>query len=74
MLYGHEMRAVYRCNDPYLMVGSDLSGVEARLLGHFTSYFDQGVMAQELVAGDIHSKNAKLIGKDRNTAKTFFYA
>lgn len=68
------MRAVYRCNDPYLMVGSDLSGVEARLLGHFTSFFDDFEMARELLDGDIHTKNAKLIGKDRNTAKTFFYA
>lgn len=56
------------------MIGSDLSGVEARLLGHFTSFFDEGEMAKELLAGDIHSKNAALIGKDRNTAKTFFYA
>lgn len=56
------------------MMGSDLSGVEARLLGHFTSFFDDGDMAKELLEGDIHSKNAELIGKDRNTAKTFFYA
>lgn len=68
------MRQVYCCHLPYLMIGSDLSGVEARLLGHFTSFFDEGEMAKELLAGDIHSKNAALIGKDRNTAKTFFYA
>ena len=31
-------------------------------------------MAKELLDGDIHSKNAELIGKDRNTAKVFFYS
>lgn len=72
--YGCEMRQIYCCIYPYFMMGSDLSGVEARLLGHFTSFFDDGEMARELLNGDIHSKNAKLIGKDRNTAKTFFYA
>lgn len=68
------MRQVYCCYYPYYMMGSDLKGVEARLLGHLTSIFDNGEMAKELLSGDIHSKNAKLIGKDRSTAKTFFYA
>jgi DNA polymerase I len=74
VIYGAEMRTAYCCHPPYYMVGSDLSGVEARLLGHFTSFFDGGEMARELLDGDIHSKNAELIKRDRNTAKTFFYA
>lgn len=74
VLYGCEMRQVFYCIPPYLMVGSDLSGIEARLIGHFTSFFDDGEMAKDLLEGDVHSKNAKIIGKDRNTAKTFFYA
>lgn len=74
VLYGCEMRGIYVCYPPYVMMGSDLSGIEARLLGYFTSFFDDGLMARELLDGDIHSKNAGLIGKDRDTAKTFFYA
>lgn len=74
VLYGCELRSLFHCIDPYRLVGSDLSAIEARLLGHFTSFFDGGEMAKELLEGDIHSKNAVLIGKDRNTAKTFFYA
>lgn len=72
--YGPEIRSCFCVKHPYKMIGSDLSGIEARLIGHFTSFFDGGEMARELLAGDIHTKNARLIGKDRNTAKTFFYA
>lgn len=73
-IYGEELREIFRVYEPYVMCGADLAAIEARLIGHYTYYFDQGVMAKELLEGDIHTKNAKLIGKDRNTAKTFFYA
>ena len=56
------------------MWGSDLSGIEARLLGHFTYSFDGGDMARELLAGDIHTKTAVAMGISRNTAKTIRYA
>ena len=56
------------------MWGSDLSGIEARLLGHFTYSFDGGEMARELLAGDIHTKTAIAMGISRNTAKTIRYA
>lgn len=72
--YGCDIRSLFCVKPPYRMVGSDLKGIEARLIGHFTHLFDGGVMSKELLAGDIHTKNANLIGKDRNTAKTFFYA
>lgn len=74
VIFGCEMREIFCVLPPYVMVGSDLSGIEARLIGHYTSLFDGGIMAQELLAGDIHTKNAALIKKDRDTAKTFFYA
>lgn len=73
-IYGEELREIFRVYDPYVMCGSDLAAIEARLIGHYTHYFDAGIMAKELLEGDIHTKNAKLIGKDRNTAKIFFYA
>jgi DNA polymerase-1 len=74
VLYGCELRSVFYCPEPYKMIGSDLSAIEARLLAHFTSLFDGGEMAKEILEGDIHTKNAELIGKDRNTAKVFFYS
>lgn len=72
--YGPEIRSIFICREPYIMCGSDLSGIEARLLGHFTTQFDGGEMARLLLAGDIHSKTAKEMGIDRNTAKTIRYA
>ena len=72
--YGIELRSVFICKDPYEMWGSDLSGIEARLLGHFTYSFDGGEMARELLAGDIHTKTAVAMGISRNTAKTIRYA
>ena len=68
------MRQVYCCKPPYFMVGSDLSGIEARMLGHFTTPFDGGAMATQLLQGDIHTETANKMGIDRNKAKTIRYA
>lgn len=67
------MRQVYCCIPPYYMVGSDLSGIEARMLGHFASYFDGGEMSEILLKGDIHQTTADAMGISRNTAKTIRY-
>lgn len=56
------------------MWGSDLSGIEARLLGHYTYSFDGGEMAHLLLEGDVHTKTAVAMGISRNTAKTLRYA
>lgn len=74
VIYGCQMREVYCVLEPYRLVGSDLSGVEARMLGHFTSFFDGGSLAKEILEGDIHTKTAEVMGVDRNTAKTIRYA
>lgn len=74
VVYGYEMREVFCCKPPYLMVGSDLKGIEARLLGHYTIPYDNGVMAYDLLNGDIHTETKLILGCDRDTAKTFRYA
>ena len=39
-----------------VMVGADLEGLELRALGHYLSPFDEGVFADVVINGDIHSR------------------
>jgi hypothetical protein len=60
---GKEVRSLFRAQRPgYVLVGYDASGLEARVEGHFTSYYPGGKeYAQELIEGDIHTKTALLV-------------
>ena len=72
--YGKECRSLWTVSDTtkYKLVGTDASGLELRCLAHYlndTNYTD------EILNGDIHTKNMELAGiKDRDQAKTFIYA
>ena len=72
--YGKECRGLWTISNPinYKLVGTDASGLELRCLAHYlndTNYTD------EILNGDIHTKNMELAGiKDRDQAKTFIYA
>jgi DNA polymerase-1 len=72
--YGKECRGLWTVSDTtkYKLVGTDASGLELRCLAHYlndTNYTD------EILNGDIHTKNMELAGiKDRDQAKTFIYA
>ena len=72
--YGKDCRNLWTVSDPvrYKLVGTDASGLELRCLAHYlkdTTYTD------EILNGDIHTKNMELAGiKDRDQAKTFIYA
>jgi DNA polymerase-1 len=72
--YGEQIRAmfgVHPCKGRQFM-GSDLAGIEARLLAH---YMNDDDFTQEVLNGDIHSKNQQAAGlPTRDDAKTFFYA
>ena len=89
IVYGREMRDLFTVPEGHYMVGHDASGIEARVMGHYTTPIDGGKFASEILTGDIHSKNAKaffprqLKGKERgdegfeayrDLAKTLFYA
>lgn len=75
ILYGKEMRSLFRCIPPYKMVGCDLAAIENRVLCHFVSQFDGGAYWKHLNSvEDSHQYNADLLGCSRNTAKTFLYA
>lgn len=69
--------------DGYVIVGCDASGLEARCLGNGTFKYDNGELANELINGDIHTKNQKLIqtvapladgDEGREKSKTALYA
>ena len=57
----------------YVLVGSDLSGLELRCLAHFLN--DGGDYAKEVIDGDVHTANMAAAGlATRDQAKTFIYA
>jgi len=69
--YGKECRELFCVEKGNVLVGADLSGVELRCLAHFMQDDD---WTEELLNGDIHTKNAKAAGIDRPKAKTMVYA
>ncbi len=76
----HEYRALFEARPGYVLVGIDADGLEARCLAHYLTPYDNGAFAKSVLEGrkedgtDIHSINAKALGVDRDSAKTWFYA
>ena len=70
--YGKECRELFGVEEGYKLVGADLSGIEMRVLAEMLP--DDGKLANELLEGDIHQKNADDLGISRSDAKTFQYA
>jgi DNA polymerase-1 len=69
--YGNEIRSMFKASDGYKIVGSDLAGIEARLLAH---YMNDANYTNEVLNGDIHTANQEAAGlPTRDAAKTFFY-
>ena len=70
--YGIECRSCWIVPKGYKLVGIDASGLELRMLAH---YMKDKEFTNEIIYGDIHSRNQKIAGlKSRNQAKTFIYA
>lgn len=78
--WGWECRDCFVAAEGYELVGSDLSGIEARMLAHFLYPFDRGKFMDKLLGGDIHQDNAnamaEVFGFDvgRSDVKSPFYA
>jgi hypothetical protein len=73
--WGFECRSLFYTTSPFVMMGSDLSGIELRCLAHYMAEFDNGEYAKELLEGDIHTVNMNAAGlESRDQAKTFIYA
>lgn len=72
VIFGKQMRSLFRAKKGYKMVGHDASGLELRTLAH---YINDEAFTAELLDGDMHSKNQKDAGlPTRDDAKTFIYA
>lgn len=70
--YGKECRECWIVSKGYKLVGIDASGLELRMLAH---EMNDKEYVNEILNGDIHTVNQKLIGlESRNQAKTWFYA
>jgi len=70
-LYGKEIRGLFYAGEGRVQVGSDLAGIEARMLAHFMGDDDY---TEQVVNGDIHTTNQLAAGlPTRDAAKTFFY-
>jgi len=72
--YGEQCRSFFTVLPGFKQVGADLSGLELRCLAHFMARWDGGEYGDELLNGDIHTKNQLAAGlPTRDNAKTFIY-
>lgn len=77
--YGKECRQLFTCDPGYVLIGSDASGLELRVLSHYLFPFDGGRYARIVTEGrsedgtDIHTLNAESVGITRDEAKTLIY-
>lgn len=78
---GEEVRSLFTVPDGCILIGSDLSGIEARLMAHLSIIFDDPEFASILMTNpDIHTWTAEQIGNQigssisRNDAKSLRYA
>ena len=70
--YGKDCRSLFTVPVGYKMLGTDASGIQLRVLAHYTG--SKSYIA-EVCDGDIHTANQKAGGfKTRDIAKTFIYA
>ncbi len=73
--YGKECRSLFTVGEDNVLVGSDVSGLELRVLAHYMYPMDGGEYAKAILEGDIHTYNQKKAGLEtRDQAKTFIYA
>lgn len=77
-LYGEQMRNLFGSGKGLWQIGYDFASLEARIMGHYVMPYTEGTeLANALVAekpNDIHSINARKLGIDRSSAKSFSYA
>lgn len=58
VLLGNEFRELWIAEDDMLIAAGDAAALEGRVQGHYTHKYDGGTTAEELLKGDVHSKNA----------------
>lgn len=60
VIFGYEMRDLFIAADGHWLIGHDAAGLEARMMAHYTHSFDGGEFGNEVLHGDVHSKNARI--------------
>lgn len=70
-ILGPEFRKLFVAEKGYKLVSADSAACQLRLLAHFMK--DEG-FTKEVLEGDIHQKNADILGCSRATAKPFIFA
>lgn len=59
VLLGKEFRTLWTSEDGYVIAAGDAAALEGRVQGHYCYKYDNGATAEELLKGDVHSKNAR---------------
>lgn len=78
--YGKECRGLFIASPGKRLVGCDADALELRCLAGYMALYDGGAYIETVLRGDksagtdMHSQNARVLGCDRDTAKTWFYA
>lgn len=73
-LYGRECRELWVVDEGNVLVGTDASGIQLRVLAH---YIGSDEYIAEASSGDVHTANKEALGalcNSRPAAKTFIYA
>ena len=68
---GPEIRGLFTSREGYKLVSADSAACQLRLLAHF---LNDDEFTHTILEGDIHQKNADILGCDRPTAKPFIFA
>lgn len=58
VLLGYEFRSLWISEPGMLIAAGDAAALEGRVQGSYTYKYDNGATAEELLKGDVHSKNA----------------
>jgi DNA polymerase I-like protein with 3'-5' exonuclease and polymerase domains len=73
--YGQECRGLFTVPPGWKLLGSDASGLELRMLGHYLAKYDNGEYVKTLLEADIHEAVRLALGiETRDKSKTISYA
>lgn len=75
--FGKECRSLFIVPEGWKLVGTDISGLELRVLSHYMARFDSGAYMKIVLEGDVHTENMKAGAPyltTRDMAKIFIYA
>lgn len=74
-IFGKECRELFTAPTGWKLFGTDVAGLELRVLAHYMSAWDKGAYGRIILEGDIHTTNQIAAGlPTRASAKEFIYA